>query len=330
MNRIAIVIVTFNSDQVIGPCLDSCLAAGAPEIIVVDNASEDRTCAEVRRRPGVALIENDRNLGFAAAANQGIAAAGRPLALLLNPDTELLGGLKALAGGCEQPGVGAACGLLVGFDGSPQTGFNIRRLPSALTLVFENLGLNRFWPANPVNRRYRCEDLDVQKPAIVEQPAGAFLLVRRETWRLIGGFDESFHPVWFEDVDFCKRVLEAGFTIQYVPSAKARHLGGHSLRHLSFACRQVYWYASLLKYASKHLTRWQNIWVSGSVMLGLVPRVIAGMFMERSLQPIAVFVRVIRLAAANLAASRSGETVNSPISLVKSRRGTRVAQNLNN
>ncbi len=73
------------------------------------------------------------------------------------------------------------------------------------------LGLNRLWPGNPVNRRYRCLDLDLEAAADVEQPAGAFLLIRRDAWQALGGFDEGFHPIWFEDVDFLKRARDAGY-----------------------------------------------------------------------------------------------------------------------
>ena len=60
----------------------------------------------------------------------------------------------------------------------------------------------------------------------MEQPAGAFLMTRRDVWEHLGGFDESFHPVWFEDVDFCRRALDAGYRIEYVPSVQAATLGG--------------------------------------------------------------------------------------------------------
>jgi GT2 family glycosyltransferase len=56
---------------------------------------------------------------------------------------------------------------------------------------------------------------------LVEQPAGAFLMTRRDVWDQLGGFDQDFHPVWFEDVDFCRRAAEAGYRIQYVPRVRA-------------------------------------------------------------------------------------------------------------
>lgn len=327
MSGFAVVIVTHNSQDVVGRCIDSCLAAGAAEIVVVDNASPDDTCREVRLCSQVYLVQNTENLGFAAAVNQGIASTEAPLILVLNPDTELLGGVEALTAACKDPKLAAAAGMLIGEDGRAQSGFNIRRFPTPAALALEVLGISRVWPGNPINRRYRCLDLDLTLPARVEQPAAAFLIIRRDAWEAIGGLDEGFHPVWFEDVDFCKRLHSAGYSIQYVPEARARHAGGHSVRKISFGCRQVYWYASLLKYASKHFTRLQNIGVSACVMLGAVPRVITGIFQEQSFQPISVFARVVRLAVSNLTWSRAGEAVNSPVAFVKDRRDSRVTQN---
>src|SRR5512143_492477 len=124
--RTGIVIVTFNSAGVIGACLDSCLAAGISDIVVVDNASEDGTVAEVRRRPSVLCLVNTTNAGFAAAVNQGMEALETDFILLLNPDTRLLTGLGPLRDAASREG--AACGLLLGPDHRPQRGFTFRRL----------------------------------------------------------------------------------------------------------------------------------------------------------------------------------------------------------
>ena len=328
MSHLAVIIVTYNSQDVIGRCIDSCLSAGASEIVVVDNGSHDETRREVRLRPQTSLIENKFNVGFAAAVNQGVNATNSRLVLLLNPDTELLGGIPALTAACDRRGVAAAAGMLVNEDGLAQAGFNIRRFPTPAALSFEVLGINRIWAHNPINRWYRCLELDLLLPARVEQPAGAFLMLRRDAWQAMGGLDQAFHPVWFEDVDLCKRLQDAGSFIEYVPAAQARHIGGHSVRNIPFECRETYWYASLLRYASKHFTRLENVAVSACVMLGAVPRVITGIFREQSFQPFSVFAKVVRLAASNLVMSRAGEMVNSPVAIVKDRRSS-VAQNSN-
>jgi hypothetical protein len=211
MRDVGIVIVTYNSTPYIGSCLDAALATGA-ELVVVDNASEDGTVAEVERRT-VRLITNQSNAGFAAAVNQGIRALRAPLLLLLNPDAIIQSGLEHLRDACDDPQTAAAGGTLVNSLGERQVGFMVRRFPSAAALCMESLLLNRLWPRNPVNWHYRCLDLDYSVPTEVEQPAGAFLMIRRDAWERLDGFDESFYPLWFEDVDFLKRAKENGYRI---------------------------------------------------------------------------------------------------------------------
>ena len=103
MAEIGIVIVTYNSESEIGDCLDAALATGA-EIVVVDNASSDRTLAETARR-GIRAIVNPANRGFAAAINQGFAALTCPYVLMLNPDAVLQSSLAPLCEACDLPGV---------------------------------------------------------------------------------------------------------------------------------------------------------------------------------------------------------------------------------
>jgi len=130
----------------------------------------------------------------------------------------------------------------------------------------------------------------------VEQPAGAFLMVRRDVWRELNGFDERFHPLWFEDVDFCWRARQRGYRMCYTPSAVAKHTGGHSLPKISLENRQLYWYRSLLGFAAKHFRSGAVRMVCLAVFLGSIPRMILGTFVFRSLTPIAVYGKVMGLA----------------------------------
>src|SRR5713226_6355540 len=285
MPGVGIVIVTYNSEAEIGPCLDAALATGA-KVIVVDNASVDGTLAQIRRR-GAALIANPMNRGFAAAVNQGVRAIGADFILLLNPDAVLQTGLEALRTACEAPQVGAVGGKLVDSTNSPQAGFSVRSLPTPLSLAFEVLLINRLWPGNPVNWHYRCYGFDHEKPAEVEQPAGAFLMFRREAWERVGGFNEQFYPIWFEDVDFCKRLRDHGYQVYYQPQAVAKHLGGHSIRKILLEKRELYWYGSLLRYGFRHFP-----WVPArllclAVIVGSLLRMPVGVLLQRSFEPVA-------------------------------------------
>jgi N-acetylglucosaminyl-diphospho-decaprenol L-rhamnosyltransferase len=305
MTQTGVVVVTYNSADVIESCLDSCANL---TVIVVDNASSDGTADVVRRRPAVKLIANTKNRGFAGGVNQGVAALHTKLILLLNPDVELETSIALLAEACSREGVGLAGGRLVDADfGEAQSGFTLRRFPTPWTLVFEVLGVNRLWPPNPLNRRYRCRDLDLEKPAEVDQPPGAFLMFRREVWQRLGGFDTQFHPVWFEDVDFEKRARDLGLKILYVPQVTARHRGGHSIAGLDWGCRQLYWYASLLKYASKHFRPYAYRGVSAAVVLGSIFRAVAEVIRWRSFRPVKVYAKVVRFAGRSLITGRAGE-----------------------
>lgn len=311
----AIVIVAYRSGEVIGACLDSCLKfAPNASITVVDNEASARVRHEVAARPGVRLISNDWNRGFAGGVNQGIAAAGTELVLLLNPDVQLLTGIDGVVRDCAE-GAAIACGQLCGPDGRPQSGFMVRRFPTAASLIFEALGVNRLLPRNRVNVRYRCLDLDPAVPADVEQPAGAFMMVRSDAWRHAGGFDERFHPVWFEDVDFCKRIHDAGGRIRYVPSVLARHEGGHSAGKLDWASRYVYWYVSLLKWSAKHLGAVSRIAVVVAVVLGSVPRMLTGIVRERNVRPFVACCRVILVAVKCLFSRRMRAGEVAPLSI---------------
>jgi N-acetylglucosaminyl-diphospho-decaprenol L-rhamnosyltransferase len=297
MNRTGVVVVTYNSGQVIERCLDSCAHLST---IVVDNASEDNTVELVRRKPSVKLIANPTNRGFAGAVNQGVAALDADMILLLNPDVELQTAIDPLAEACLRDNVGMATGKLTDLAGAAQAGFTVRRFPTPWTLAFEVLGINRLLPWNPANRRYRYLDLDLSQPAEVEQPAGAFLMFRRDMWQRLGGFDTQFHPLWFEDVDFVKRAHLLGVKIQYLPEVTARHQGGHSIASMEWGCREVCWYVSLLRYASKHFRPYAYRGVSAAVVLGSLFRAMIGMIQRRSFRPVQVYAKIARIAGLGL------------------------------
>jgi N-acetylglucosaminyl-diphospho-decaprenol L-rhamnosyltransferase len=299
MTRTGVVVVTYNSGDVIGRCLDACIrnAASAPlPLVVVDNGSQDSTCQEVRKRASVKLISNSTNRGFAGAVNQGVAALDTELVLLLNPDVELETPVDPLEAACSREGTALAGGRLLDEHGQVQAGFTLRRFPTPLALIFETLGMNRLAPHNPVNRPYRCLDLDLAVDQEADQPPGALLMFRREVWQRLGGFDTQFHPLWFEDVDFCRRARDLGVKIQYVARVTARHHGGHSIAKLDWASRELCWYVSLLKYASKHFRPYAYRGVSAAVVLASMFRAGLAMVRQRSFRPIKVYAKVARFA----------------------------------
>jgi len=242
-HRFGVVIVTYYSAEVIGSCLEA-LQNSNYRVVVVDNGSADATAALAAHYP-VHVLANATNRGFAAAANQGFRALQEDLILLMNPDVILTGNLHQLIPGFTNPQTAVVAAPLLCPTGLPQTQFQFRRLPSPATLLFETLGVNRLFPSNPINRRYRYLDRDWDMPCEVEQPAGAFLLVRRQAWEEAGGFDEEFYPLWFEDVDFCQRLVRQGWSIQYLPVPLGTHAGGHPVREWEPPARQPPWHRRL-------------------------------------------------------------------------------------
>lgn len=300
--KLGALIVSYNSGEHLARCLRACQRYSAEfsaGILVVDNASTDRSLA-IAAEHGVPTLVQPQNQGFAAAVNAGFRQLSTADAILiLNPDAEPQTSPAVLAAGLADETVAAAAGRLINADGQPQRGFQLRRLPTVAALVCENLGVNRLWHSNPVNRHYRCLDLDERQPADVEQPAGACLLVRRRAWLDVGGLDPAFYPVWFEDVDFCARLLAAGWRIRYEPSFTAQHAGGHSVSALSRSDRAVYWYGSLLRYTSKHL-RTSGLglgygFVGTAVIVGCVLRSVTGMVCNKTSQPWSIVCKVLRL-----------------------------------
>lgn len=294
MSEIGIIVVTYNSAAVIERCLEAALRSGS-EIVVVDNASSDSTVAKAVCFP-VRVVANPINRGFAAAINQGAEILTTPYIVFLNPDVVLCTSLQALRNACDLPRSAGAGGLLLDESRQPQIGFMVRRLPTPASFILESLLLNRVWPANPVNRRYRALGLDYSCRQVVEQPAGAFLMIRRAVWEELRGLDERFWPLWFEDVDFCERVAKRGYLLYFEPLAVANHTGGHSIPSLGLEMRRVYWYRSLLRYAAKHFSPMGLYAVCVAVIIGSCIRAIVESALERSFEPVSVYSRVARLA----------------------------------
>lgn len=270
---VGVVIVTYNSAEVIADCLRS--LDGVTQTVVVDNASSDASVAAARQTGLCEVIANESNRGFAAAVNQGVRALATPLILVLNPDVVLETGFSAdapIVRHAMDTQVGLVGGRLDDENGCYQHGFGVRRLPTPASLAAEALLLNRAWPGNPWNRRYRCADFNPTVAQDCEQPAGAFLLFRREVFDALGGFDESFYPLWFEDVDFCQRLRAAGYRIRYEPSARGKHRGAHSLVSLSAANRQKAWYGNLLRFAGKHFSPVASFFLRTAATAGLALR----------------------------------------------------------
>ncbi len=254
---LTLVIINWNARDHLDRCLQSALPLGFPTIIV-DNASSDGSAAMVaERHPSAVLVASAVNLGFAGGVNAGVARSTTPWVLVLNPDVILTRDSVAamLAAVQHDEGIGAAGACLVGEDGRPQAGFAVRRFPTLATLAVDLLLVDQVWPGNPVSARYLARDVDLSVSQDVEQPAAACLLVRRTAFEQVGGFDAGFHPAWFEDVDFCRRLHAAGWRVRYVAEARCRHEGGVAMRSMGLGTFNEAWYRNMRRYVDRHLSR---------------------------------------------------------------------------
>ncbi|MER3413283.1 MAG: glycosyl transferase family 2 [Armatimonadota bacterium] len=269
---LSIVIVNWNTKALLEKCLAS-LQQHAPaesfEVIVVDNASEDGSAAMVRSRfPQVRLLTERANHGYAAGNNIGIRAALGDAILLLNPDTEFID--DSLQRSVDilrsMPTVGVLAARLVSPDGSTQS--SLRSFPRPLPVLFDLLGFARLFPRSRFFAKYRYRFFDYDSPAEVEQPMGTFLLSRRAVFDQVGLFDERF-PIFFNDVDWCLRVRNAGWTVYYHPGVRVIHHGGAGTRQVH---KSMIWesHRSLLRFYDKWYLRWWNlplIWLFRLVVL---------------------------------------------------------------
>ncbi len=254
MLDLSIIIVSWNSLAYLERCLESLVDSKigvAHEVIVVDNASYDRTVAFVQGYyPGIRVIANPENRGFAAANNQALAVARARYVLLLNPDTVVhKGAIDALVAFMDaHPEAAAAGPALRNEDGTPQhTGV---RFPNNLNIFFEALFLDRLFPRSKLFGRHKELYANTTVPRRVDYVQGACMIVRAEVVQRIGGLDEQFF-LYFEEVDWCKRMQQAGFAVYSCPSAAVTHLANIELGHYDER-RVVHYHRSLILFYRKH------------------------------------------------------------------------------
>jgi hypothetical protein len=277
---LGVVIVNWNSRDYLARLLASLepLFAELRSVVVVDNASQDKSVDAALGFPALVLRQSSTNRGFAAAANEGIAQLDSKYVLLLNPDVEVRAEtVRELYRRTEANRVvGIGCGRLVNPDGSSQESFQLRPLPRFWGILADALFLDelvKLLAGRPGSTR--GESTSGESGVRVEQPAAACWLLRKEVWSELGGFDESFVPAWFEDVDFCKRLAASQWEIRWFPDLEFIHRGGLSLDTLKYRDFIRAYYGNLLHYLKKHHPVWYPVlWLP--VKLGCGIRTLLG------------------------------------------------------
>jgi N-acetylglucosaminyl-diphospho-decaprenol L-rhamnosyltransferase len=267
---VRVVVVTYSP----GPALEAFLgsldkATDRPvEIVLADNGSTDGVPEAAARTAGVELRRSGANLGYGAAANLGARDAPQDWVVVANPDvTWEPGALDALLDAGERwPRAGCLGPAIRTPDGD--------LYPSART--FPSLGrgtghalVGWWWPRNPWTRSYRSEQ-GVPEEGPTGWLSGSCMLLRREAFEQVGGFDPSYF-MYCEDMDLCRRLADAGWQSVYVPGSVVTHTGGHATNR-QFVQMQRAHHRSLYRYLSRQYAGRRYAPLRGLLALGLLGR----------------------------------------------------------
>lgn len=255
---LSIITVSYNVRDLLQRCIASVEAALGraglrEEMLIVDNASSDGTpdmLDQYAASEQVRVLASKENLGFSRGNNLAIKQARGRYIMLLNPDTELQPDVLATLIGYmdAHPDVGVVGPRLRYGDGSIQS--SRRRFPSLPSLLIESTVLQRLLPNARAVRDYYVADRPDDTIQEVDWLVGACLVVRREAIEQAGVLDERFF-MYSEELDWCRRIKEAGWKIVYNPDAEVMHYEGRSSEQNVLA-RHVYFNNSKLKYAAKY------------------------------------------------------------------------------
>ena len=245
--KVSVIIVNHNAADCVRAALRS-LPAAAPgletESIVMDNSDAPQPITEAD------VWESVPNNGFGAGCNAGAGKAAGELLLFLNPDTELRPGALTAAVNCllKEHDCGLTGLRTLRPDGSVEPGC-LRGIPTPGRALCYFAGLEHLFPKSRLCGGYHMTWLPRDRTAEVDAVSGSFMLLRRELFERLGGFDESFF-MYGEDLDLCRRVQKAGLRVLYCAEGELLHLSGACGRNP----RQTSaFYDSMLLYYDKHL-----------------------------------------------------------------------------
>ena len=233
--RLSIIIVNYNSKLLLEQCIASVkksLNNIDGEIIVVDNNSTDGSKEYLPANiPGIKFIFNDVNHGFAKACNQGFKISSGKNILFLNPDTILSGSclVESISFFETHPDAGAI-GVRMLDIRNRFLKESKRGLPTPATSFYKLFGLAAMFPGSKTFSKYYEGHLPEKENTPVEVLSGAFMMVRRETFEKVNGFDEQFF-MYAEDIDLSIRIMQAGYKNYYLGTISVTHLKGGSTRY---------------------------------------------------------------------------------------------------
>ena len=272
MRRVSIIIVSYNTADLLDQCLESIERSDSRldlDVIVIDNGSHDGSADLVAGRyPGVRLIRNSENLGFSKASNQGMRLSVADYVLLLNSDTVILpGSIDRVVEYLEaNPDVGVVGCKVLKPDGTLDRPSR-RSFPTPANSFYQRIGLTNLFPKSRRFAAYYLSYLDPDEVALIDCVMGAYMMIRREVIDRIGLLDEDCF-FYAEDIDYCFRAKQAGWQVAYYPKATIIHHRGASTAK-SRRRATTYFHHSMLVFYRKHQAPYRSRLVNGLVYSGI-------------------------------------------------------------
>ena len=247
---LSIIIVNYNVKEFLQNLIHSIEKASSnltKEIFIIDNASDDGSVDFIKEKfPQIKLFANQKNLGFGKANNIGLKEATGKYILLINPDTIVAEDTfeKMIQFFESNKNVGLAGCKILNPDGTLQLACR-RSFPGPWTSFTKVTGLSSLFPNSKIFARYNLTYLDENQTYEVDAISGSFMMMRKEVYDKVGGFDEQFF-MYGEDLDLCYRIQKAGYKVFYVHTTQIIHYKGESTKRSSLDETKVF-------YSSMHL-----------------------------------------------------------------------------
>lgn len=234
-NFLTIIYVYYNTPKEILDSVDSLMTAcikNKYEIIIINNNSPKPLPAFARKH-NITILDNKKNYGYGKAVNQGAKIANGKLLLVVNPDTIFQNYAIDLM--VEKMNSDKKIGVLGPqlIDAHGKVLHSISSMPNLPDILFALSYINKIWPNNSYSRKYWALGIDRNREFESETVGGAVMLIRKNVFKKIEGFDERFF-LYFEEADLCKRVTKAEYRVLYYPKAKVVHLVGKSTKDKKF------------------------------------------------------------------------------------------------
>ena len=254
---LSIIIVNYNVKEFLQNLLHSIDKASSKiskELIIIDNASDDGSVEVIKEKfPSVNLIENKVNVGFGSANNQGLAIAKGKYILFINPDCIVSEDTfeNMISFFESNPECGLAGCKILNSDGTLQLACR-RSFPGPWTSFTKVTGLSNLFPKSKIFARYNLTYLDENKTFEVDAVSGSFMMIRKEVYEKVGGFDEQFF-MYGEDLDLCYLIQKAGYKVYYVHNTQIIHYKGESTKRSNLDETRLF-YDAMHLFVKKHLS----------------------------------------------------------------------------